>query len=40
MVKEGKELLKSNSTLEDVYEKYKDEDGFLYVLFTNENTLG
>ena len=40
LVKDGKELLKSNSLLEDVYEQYKDKDGFLYILYTNENTLG
>ena len=40
LVHEGKEILKSNSQLEDVYEQFKDEDGFLYILYTNENTLG
>ncbi len=40
LVNEGKDLTKSNHTLEDVFEKYKDEDGFLYVLYTNEYTLG
>ena len=24
----------------DVYEKYKDEDGFMYMTFTTENTFG
>jgi len=40
LVNDGKDLTKSNSYLEDVFEKYKDEDGFLYILYTNEYTLG
>ena len=27
-------------TLSEVYNKYKDEDGFLYVIVTGENTFG
>jgi GABA(A) receptor-associated protein len=28
------------SLLSDMYEKYKDEDGFLYVTYAGENTFG
>jgi GABA(A) receptor-associated protein len=36
----GKYLLKGDSLLKKVYEQRKDPDGFLYVIFTNETTLG
>ena len=34
MVNDGKELVKANETLESVFENFKDEDGFLYILYT------
>ena len=40
LVNDGKDLLRSNGTLSEVFEKYQDEDGFLYVLYTGENTYG
>ena len=36
----GKYMLKQSSSLEDVYQKYHDEDGFLYLLYAEENTYG
>jgi hypothetical protein len=33
--------MKSDSLLEDVYNKRKDiDDGFLYIVYSGENTLG
>ena len=40
MCNEGKDLVKSNSSLKDVFEKYQDEDGFLYILYTGEDVYG
>ena len=40
LVNEGKDLVRSNGPLQEVFEKYQDEDGFLYVLYTGENTYG
>ena len=40
MCQEGKELLKANSKLNDIFNKFKDEDGFLYILYTGENIFG
>jgi GABA(A) receptor-associated protein len=33
-------LVPSNKSMNEVYEVDKDEDGFLYVNYTNENTFG
>ena len=33
-------LPESNIQLTTIYEKYKDEDGFLYVVYSSENTFG
>jgi len=33
-------LLKGDSILSDVYDQRKDPDGFLYVTYTDETTLG
>ena len=33
-------LVSSGSTVGEVYEVNKDEDGFLYVIYTGENTFG
>jgi GABA(A) receptor-associated protein len=30
----------SNETIQSIYNKYFDEDGFLYISYTNENTFG
>ena len=34
MVNDGKDLVKANESLESVFDKFKDEDGFLYILYT------
>lgn len=36
----GKTLPQSSATLSEVYEQYKDDDGFLYVCYSGENTFG
>jgi len=33
-------LVSSSSTVGDIYEGNKDEDGFLYIIYTSENTFG
>ena len=30
----------SNTSLSDIYDVDKDEDGFLYIIYTSENTFG
>ena len=40
MVNDGKDLLKSNGPLQETFEKYQDEDGFLYILYTGEDVYG
>ena len=36
----GKVLLKPNHIVNDIYEKNKDEDGFLYLVYAEENIFG
>ena len=36
----GKYSLSGSTIFEDVYKKYKDEDGFLYVMYTTELMFG
>jgi GABA(A) receptor-associated protein len=33
-------ILSSNETIHSIYHKYFDDDGFLYISYTNENTFG
>ena len=33
-------LVPTNQTINEIYEKYKDEDGFLYITVALENTFG
>ena len=33
-------LCASNTSLDTIYEEYADEDGFLYIIYTSENTFG
>ena len=35
-----KEILPSNMVMINVYNKYKNEDGFLYICYCSENTFG
>ena len=39
-VNNGKDVVKHNDDLEAVYLRHKDEDGFLYLLFTKEEVFG
>lgn len=36
----GGVLVPTSNTMEEIYEKYKDEDGFLYITVALENTFG
>lgn len=36
----GSSLIKNDQKLFDIYEKYKHQDGFLYVVYACENTFG
>lgn len=29
-----------SKTIDEIYDEYKDEDGFLYIVYTSENTFG
>ena len=40
MVNDGKDIVKANQNLEQVFNTYKDEDGFLYILYTQEDMFG
>jgi len=33
-------LINQNELINNIYEKYKDEDGFLYITYAYENTFG
>ena len=35
----GKSLI-ANAYMSEIYNKYKDEDGFLYIYYSGENTFG
>ncbi len=36
----GKSLMKGDATMSEVYEKMRDPDGFLYISYSSEKTLG
>jgi GABA(A) receptor-associated protein len=36
----GNNVCPSNVPLSSIYEEHKDEDGFLYIVYTSENTFG
>mmetsp|Transcript_23858 Transcript_23858/g.27046 ORF Transcript_23858/g.27046 Transcript_23858/m.27046 type:complete len:122 (+) Transcript_23858:127-492(+) len=36
----GNELIKGETLMNDAYQKYRDEDGFLYVVYADLNVLG
>ena len=33
-------MVKPNAPLEEIYNKYKDQDGFLYLVYAEENIYG
>lgn len=33
-------ILKNNSIISNVYDEYKDKDGFLYIFYSSESTFG
>ena len=35
-----KYMVKPNAPLEEIYQKYKDQDGFLYLVYAEENIYG
>ena len=36
----GNNVCPSNVPLSSIYEEHKDKDGFLYIIYTSENTFG
>ena len=40
MLVKGIYTLNPNNDLSEIYEKYHDKDGFLYIVYSSENTLG
>ena len=40
MAEKGRYMLKQTDVLQDVYERHKDEDGFLYLVYVEENIYG
>ena len=40
LMAEKKYMLKQNTNIADVYQQHKDEDGFLYLLYSEENIYG
>ena len=36
----GKNALSGNETFSEIYDKYKDEDGFLYIYYASEEVWG
>ena len=37
---DGKYILKQSHNIHDVYQQYRDGDGFLYLLYAEENIYG
>ena len=37
---QGKHMMKTNATLQQMFDQYQDEDGFLYLLYAEENIYG
>ena len=37
---DGKHIMKQSQSLREIYEKYRNEDGFLYVMYAQENSYG
>lgn len=40
MLVKDKSLIEASKTLSEVYNEYKDEDGFLYITYCGENVFG
>ena len=40
LLAQGKHIMKNETMLTEIYEKFKDEDGFLYIVYAKENTMG
>ncbi len=40
MFVEGNVMPQPNATMSQVYAQHKDEDGFLYIVFSSENAFG
>lgn len=40
LVNTGRDIVRSNDLLETVFNKHRDDDGFLYVLYTEEEIYG
>ena len=40
LLAEGKFMMKQSASLKEMYDKYKDEDGFLYLIYAEENVYG
>ena len=40
MLVKDETLIEAAKTLSEIYTEYKDEDGFLYITFTREDTFG
>lgn len=36
----GSNILTGNQIMSEIYNQYKDEDGFIYIKYTGENTFG
>ena len=36
----GKNVITGNQTMQEIYENYKDEDGFLYITYASESVWG
>ena len=36
----GKNVITGNQTMQEIYEHYKDEDGFLYITYASESVWG
>lgn len=40
LLAQGKHVMKANASLVTMYDKYKDQDGFLYIVYAEENIYG
>jgi hypothetical protein len=40
LLAQGKHLMKQGQSLQEIFDKHQDEDGFLYIVYAHENTYG